>query len=119
MTQLIGRLEPLFWMLFGAGAFAVSMLLPGLFLAFAFGFPFGWFGTPVETFARARLLIANPLGKLVLGALIPLAFWHSAHHLRHFAYDVGVHDRAGGFALALYGLALLGTIAAIGVVAGL
>lgn len=119
MSGLISRLEPLFWILFGAGAFMAAMLLPALFLVLAIGFPLGWFGSPVETFERMRFLVANPVGKLLFGLLFSLIFWHSAHHLRHFAFDMGMHRLATPLSLALYGLAALGTLAAFGVVGGL
>jgi fumarate reductase subunit D len=107
-------------MFFGAGAMAAAMLLPALFLALALAVPLGWFGTPEETFQRMRLLFDNRVGKLVLGLVISLVFWHSAHHVRHFAYDVGLdHGHGPLIPLLAYGLALLGTLAALGVLAGL
>jgi fumarate reductase subunit D len=119
MSALISRLEPLFWILFGAGAFMAAMLLPALFLVLAIGFPLGWFGAPLETFERMRFLVANPAGKLVLALLFSLIFWHSAHHLRHFAFDLGLHRMANAVSLTVYGLAALGTLLAFGVVGGL
>jgi fumarate reductase subunit D len=115
--SVIGRAEPVFWMLFGAGAMVCAMLLPAFFLVVAFGFPLGWFGTPEASFERMRFMLANPPAKAALGVMISLIFWHSAHHLRHFAYDLGYHN--GAIAPLFYGLALLGTAAAFGVVSGL
>jgi fumarate reductase subunit D len=116
---LIKRLEPLFWLLFGAGAMLGAMVLPMLFFVLAIGYPLGLFGTPVETFLRMKTLVANPAGKLVFGLLISLLFWHAAHHLRHFAYDMGMHGSAAAVTFTVYGLAMLGTIVTIGVVAGI
>ena len=89
------RLEPIFWMLFGAGAMVASMLLPAFFLMLVIGFPLGWFGTPEETYSRLRFMLANPVSRIAFGLCISLIFWHSAHHLRHFAYDLGLHSVAG------------------------
>ena len=61
----------------------------------------------------------NPVGKVVLAAMISLIFWHSAHHLRHLAYDLGMHSRAASISLGVYGLALLGTLLSFGVLGGL
>jgi fumarate reductase subunit D len=116
---LIKRLEPLFWLLFGAGAMLGAMILPMLFFVLAIGFPLGLFGTPVETFLRMKALVDNPVGKTVFGLLISLLLWHVAHHLRHFAYDMGLHDSAPAVSMGVYGLALLGTLVTIGVVSGI
>jgi fumarate reductase subunit D len=113
------RFEPLFWLLFGAGAMAAAMILPALFLVIAFGFPLGWFGTPEQSFERMRILIDNPIGKGVMSLVISLVFWHSAHHLRHFAYDVGLHPLAGVVSATVYGLAGVGTITAFRVLGGI
>jgi fumarate reductase subunit D len=105
--SLLSRVEPVLWMLFGAGAMVCAMLR----------FPLGWFGTPAETFERMRFLIGNAPVKYAIGAMLSLVFWHSAHHLRHFAYDLGYHN--GAVAPLVYALAALGTLASFGVVSGL
>ena len=110
------RLEAMWWLLFGAGGFAGALLLPALYFMIAVGFPLGWFGGPTETFLRMRTLFANPVGQLVLIVAIALPFWHSAHHLRHFAIELGFPhtDRlVGGL---LYALAGVGTLLTFGIV---
>jgi len=116
---LIRKLEPVLWMLFGAGGFAAALILPGLFFAVAIAMPLGLFGDPLETFLRVRMLFANPVGKGLLIAVLSLVFWHAAHHLRHFAFDIGLHKFQAPLSFGLYGLALLGTVAAFAVVGGL
>ncbi len=117
--KLIHRLEPLWWLLFGAGGFAAALLLPGLFFGVAIAAPQGWFSDYAISFHRLHGLAANPLGRLLLAALISLTFWHSAHHLRHFALDLGLSRIQGVVSYGLYGLALLGTLLSISVVAAL
>ena len=56
-----------------------------------------------------RVLFGNPLGQLFLATLVSLIFWHAAHHLRHFALDLGLHKVQIPLSYGLYGLALLGT----------
>jgi fumarate reductase subunit D len=120
MKKLVSALEPLFWMLFGGGAMVAAMLLPALLVAIAIAMPLGWFGTPIETYERMKFFVANPVGKAVLGLSFTLVFWHSAHHIRHFAYDVGLDPHHGPIVpLATYGLALVGTIAVFGVLSGI
>jgi fumarate reductase subunit D len=116
---LIRKLEPIFWMLFGAGGFLASLVLPGLFFMVVIGMPLGLFGDPFTTFVRMSTLFGNPVGKAVLIAVISLVFWHSAHHLRHFAFDIGLHKLQLPLSYGLYGLALAGTIATFAVVGAL
>ena len=116
--KLVHRLEPLFWLLFGAGGFAAALILPMLFFVLAIGFPLGWFGDATTTFVRMRTLFANPVGQLLLIAIPSLTFWHSAHHLRHFALDLGFERLEGPVSFALYGGAALGTAFAVRVALG-
>ncbi len=109
------RLEPLVWLLFGAGAMVAAMLFPALYFALAFGFPLGWFGSEGESFERMRTLFDNAFAKVVVAGVISVVFWHAAHHLRHFAYDMGLHPMAAAVTATVYGLALAGTIAAFAV----
>ena len=117
--KLIRSLEPLWWMLFGAGGFAAAMTMPALLFVICLAFPLGWFGDANTTFQRMQTLFANPVGQLVLIAVIALTLWHSAHHLRHFAMDLGLAHLQAPVSYALYGLALLGTLATVAIVGGL
>ena len=111
--KLIHRLEPVFWMLFGAGGFVSALILPALFFVIAVAFPLGWFGDATTTFLRMRTLFANPVGGLLVIVIPSLIFWHSAHHLRHFALDLGLHRLEGLVSYGLYGLAALGSLASV------
>lgn len=117
--NLIHRLEPVFWMLFGAGGFLSALFLPGLVLGVLILFPLGVFGDSVETFQRMRTLFSNPVGQLLLIAIVSLSFWHAAHHTRHLALDLGMHAIEGAVSYVVYGLALLGTLAAFAIIGGL
>ena len=91
--KLIRLLEPLWWVLFGAGGFAAAMVLPGLLLVVCLAFPAGVFGDATTTFNRMHTLFGNPLGQLVLIAVFSLTFWHCAHHLRHLSMDLGYAEQ--------------------------
>ena len=117
--RLIRALEPLWWLLFGAGGFAAALFLPALLFVLAFAFPLGWFGDSTETFLRFKQLFANPIGKTLLILVISLTFWHAAHHLRHFAIDLGFQNQQTPVSYLLYGLALVGTLATIAIVSAL
>ena len=117
--SLLHKLEPLLWLLFGVGGATAAMFLPGLFFCVAIAAPLGWL--PADAIAHHRLhaLVANPIGGLLLATVISLVFWHGAHHLRHFALDIGLGALQTPIAYVLYGLALLGTVTAFATVAGL
>ena len=116
--KLIHALEPIWWMLFGAGAMLIVFLGLPMFAGVLVLAPLGVFGHGMS-WRHAHDLAASPLGKLLFCVLIPLIFWHCAHHLRHFALDLGGHSVAPIAAVTSYGLALVGTIATIAIVAGL
>ncbi len=117
--RLIRLLEPLWWILFGAGGFAAALVLPALLLCVGLLFPLGVFGEPIDTFNRMRTLFGNPIGQGVLILVISLTFWHAAHHLRHFAYDLGLHEFATPVSFLLYGGAAVATVITVGIVGGI
>lgn len=116
MKALVARIEPFIWLLFGAGFMVGSLLLPAWVLVVGIAQPLGW--THGLAFDRAHMLAANPLGRLVLLALIVLPLWNGANHLRHFLIDLGGYERDGAVAPVLYaGAALLSLVAIAAVVA--
>lgn len=117
--KLIHLLEPLWWVLFGAGGFVAALLLPGLVLGLFVLAPLGVISPDAVSHARMLGLVAHPIGRVVVAAIISLVLWHSAHHLRHFALDLGLQSQQALVSYVVYGLALLGTLAAVGAVAGL
>jgi fumarate reductase subunit D len=117
--NLIHRLEPLWWLLFGAGGFATALVLPALFFCMALAFPLGLFGDPVATFLRMRTLFANPVGQGVLFAVLSLSFWHAAHHTRHLALDLGFEKAEAGVSFVVYGAALAATLLTAAILAAL
>ena len=119
MKGLLHRFEPLLWLLFGAGGFAAALILPALFSVVAIGFPLGAFGDPLTTYMRMQTLFANPLGQLLLIVILSLIYWHAAHHLRHFALDLGLSRLQGPVSVLLYGLAGASTLLTIRVVGSL
>ncbi|HXZ86785.1 MAG TPA: fumarate reductase subunit FrdD [Myxococcota bacterium] len=116
--KLIHKLEPLWWILFGAGGFTACFFLPALLLGVLVLAPQGLLGDGLA-YERAHLLASSPLGKTFLCAVISLVLWHCAHHLRHFVLDLGGHGLEAVAAFGSYGLALAGTIATFAIVAAL
>lgn len=108
--NLIQRLEPLWWLLFGAGGFVAAFFLPGLVIGVLLLAPLGVFESGLA-YERAHALAASPPGRVFLAAVISLTLWHCGHHLRHLGLDLGLGRALPAF--ASYGLALAGTIAAL------
>jgi len=115
MKHLLLRLEPLIWLLFGLGILVGTMLLTGWLLVFAVAAPLGMLPAGALAFDRIHEFAANPIGRLLLLALIALPLWKGAHHLRTLSIDFGGVSRDPAVALLLYGIALLGS--ALGVLA--
>lgn len=116
--KLIHKLEPIFWMLFGAGGFVVAFTLPALILGVMILAPLGLMPHGLS-YDRAHLLASSLPGKGFLLVVIVLSLWHAAHHLRHFILDLFGHSGMVAGAYLSYGIALAGTIAALAVVGGL
>jgi len=117
-VKLIHKLEPLWWILFGAGGFVAGFFLPALLLGVLILAPLGLLGDGLS-YDRAHALAASLPGKVFLSAVISLVLWHCAHHLRHFALDLGSHSLAPLAAYVSYGLALAGTVATLAIVGAL
>ena len=115
MKHLLLRLEPLVWLLFGQGILIGTILLTGWLIVVGLAVPLGLAPEPALAFIRIHGLAANPIGRLLLLALIVLPLWKGAHHLRSLSIDFGGASRDLAVASLLYGLALLGS--ALGVVA--
>ena len=116
--SLIGKLEALFWMLFGAGGFLAALFLPGLILGVLLIGGSGGFEVGLA-YDRVHWLVASGLGRVLVGAFLVLVIWHCAHHLRHLALDLGGHALAAPAAYLCYAGAIAGTVAAIRAVAAL
>jgi fumarate reductase subunit D len=117
-VKLIHKLEPVWWILFGAGGFTAVFFLPALVLGVLILGPLGAFGHGFA-YERVHLLAANPLAKVFFAATISLVLWHCAHHLRHFILDLGGHALAPVAAYLSYALAAAGTVATLAIVAAL
>ena len=75
-------ISPIFWLLFGAGGMLSAVfgppliLITGLLGPTATGFPASF-----ATYDHALAFAKNPIGKLVVLAVISLFFWHGAERL--------------------------------------
>ena len=113
MKALVDKVEPLIWLLFGAGFFVGCLILPAGVFVIGVAAPLGW--VPAEALAYDRVLglASSGIGRLVLLALIVLPLWNAMNHLRHYAIDWGYLKLDGVVAPALYALAAVGSLAAV------
>jgi len=116
--KLIHKLEPLWWILFGAGGFVACFFLPALLLGVLILGPLGAMPHGLS-YDHAHMLASSMVGKGFLCVVITLVLWHCAHHLRHFILDLGGHSLATIAAFSSYGLAVVGTIATFSIVGAL
>ncbi len=70
-------------------------------------------------YERMHGLVASLPGRLVALALVVTCLWNGAHHLRHFNIDLGGLSRDVPVAIALYGIAIAGSLLALLGVIGL
>jgi fumarate reductase subunit D len=104
--------QPVFWLLFGAGGMLSAIL--GAMLVFITGIavPLG-LGLPAELFSYENMLgfERHWLPKAFTLAVISLFLWHGVHRIFHSLHDLGLRSKTGA-AIACYGVALAGTLAA-------
>lgn len=117
MKTLLLKLEPVIWLLFGAGIMAGTILLPGYLLTVGLGVPLGIVSADALSYERLHGMASHPIGgllfRLVLLGLIALPLWKGAHHLRHFLIDMGGHGSDPVVAPLLYVLATVGSVLGI------
>ena len=102
---------PLLWTLFSAGGTLAALLYPVHVFLTGLAFPLGILEPPSPD-ALARLL-AHPLTRLYLFALIALPLVHWAHRFRYTLYDgLQLKHLFALVAVLCYGAALLGAAAA-------
>lgn len=104
------------WGLFAIGGMAVAILLPvhillqGVLAPLGIVSVVGKTSDPNRSYETLRAAVAHPLVKLYLFVLISLPLYHTAHRMRYFILDLGVHWGRQFFAWLLYGGAVLGTL---------
>jgi len=111
MKNLLLKLEPVIWLLFGQGILLGTLLLTGWVLVLGVAAPLGL--APVLFYEDAYALGSTLIGRIVLAAIIALPLWKGAHHMRHVFIDLGGGDRDAVVAPVLYLIALLGSVAGI------
>jgi fumarate reductase subunit D len=103
--------KPIFWSLFAGGGMLSAFVTPVLILVIGLAVPLGLLSQGALSYDRMLVLAENPVGKVVLFAVIFLPLWHAAHRLLTTLHDLSIPK--GPVAMsACYGAAALGSIAA-------
>jgi fumarate reductase subunit D len=110
MKALMLKLEPIIWLLFGAGMMVGGFVLPAFIATVGLGLVGGG---DAYGYDRMHAFFSHPLAKLVALAAMALPLWGGAHHLRHVWIDFGGLKTDGLVGGLLYGVALAGSVAAI------
>jgi fumarate reductase subunit D len=103
--------KPLIWSLFAAGGILAAFVTPAMIFITGLALPMGLLSQDVLAYDRMVAFAGNPIGKLVLFAVIFLPLWHAAHRLRMTLHDLGLGN-GPVVKLACYGIAGFGSIAA-------
>jgi fumarate reductase subunit D len=101
--------KPIIWSLFAAGGTLTALLMPVLVVLVALAVPVGYLPAELFSYARIHELLASPIVKLIVFAVVFLSLWHSAHRMRITVHDFGL--RADSFAVfVFYGIAAVASI---------
>ncbi|MDJ0868860.1 MAG: fumarate reductase subunit D [Myxococcota bacterium] len=119
MKTLLLRLEPVIWVLFGAGIMVGTILLPAYLLTVGLAEPLGLLPEGALSYERAHAIAANPIGRVLLLALIALPLWKGAHHVRALCVDLIGPKSDGAIGTLLYLIAAGGSVAGILAVASI
>jgi fumarate reductase subunit D len=116
VRTLLLRLEPVIWLLFGAGIMVGTILLPAYLLTVGLGGPLGLLPEGALAYDRIHAIASHPIGRVVLLALIVLPLWKGAHHTRSLMADWLGHRADGLVGSLLYAVAAVGTVLGIAAV---
>lgn len=115
MKTLLLKLEPVIWLLFGAGIMLGTMLMTGWVAVVGLGIPLGIVPADALSYERAHALAASFVGRVMIVLLVALPLWKGAHHTRHVFIDMGGSARDSLVAPLLYLVAVVGSL--LGIVA--
>jgi fumarate reductase subunit D len=108
-------MAPPFWLLFGAGGMLAAFFGPALVLITGLAAPTGTGLSPAfMAYGRANAFAHNPIGKLVLLAIIVPFVWHGAERVYLTLCDMHVASKPM-LAWSCYGLA--GVLTAVTIIA--
>ena len=102
--------EPVLWLGFSAGGVVASMLLPVMILLFGLALPLGWVDIDYQ---HLLAVIGHPVTVVLLAIAMIAMLVHAGHRFRYTLYDGLQVKHRGLVAVICYGLAVIGSIAAV------
>jgi fumarate reductase subunit D len=103
------RSEPFWWGMFSLGGVVAALLIPVHILFVGLAVPLGLIDKSLLEYSRMKSLLANPLVKVYLFALLALPLFHAAHRVRFSLHEMGIRKLLLPLDILCYGGALLGT----------
>lgn len=104
--------QPVFWLLFGAGGMLSATIGAALVFVTGIALPLGIvLSHDLIRYESVLAFCRHWAGKAFVFAVISLFLWHGVHRIFHSLHDLGVEAK-GASAIACYGIALGGTLAA-------
>ena len=113
MKEMLIKLEPIIWFMFGQGILIGTILMTGWVLVVGLLIPVGIVPAEALSYERAHALGSNIVGRLVLLGLCALPLWKGAHHVRSLSIDFGGASRDALVATVLYAIAAAGSAVAV------
>ncbi len=103
------RTEPFWWGMFSLGGVIAALLIPVHIFFVGLAVPLGLIDKSLLEFNRMKSLLANPLVKVYVFALVVLPLFHAAHRIRFSLHEMGIRKLLFSLDILCYGGALLGT----------
>ena len=109
----VNKTEPFWWGMFSLGGVVAALFVPIHIIMV------GFLSAEAVGYHQMVALVGNPLIKLYLFTLVSLPLFHAAHRLRFALKDMGLKAQGQILGMVLYSGAILGTVVAAIILAGL
>ena len=109
----VDRITPVFWGLFSLGGFVVAILLPIFIVMNSLAYAFAFVSADTITYRGMLTWIASPITKLFLVVVVGGSLFHAMHRIKYILYDFGAARHKNVIEPLVYGIAVVGTVAAL------
>lgn len=109
----VDRITPIFWGLFSLGGFVVALLLPIFIVMNSLAYAFAFVSADTITYRGMLAWIASPIAKLFLVVVVGGSLFHAMHRIKYILYDFGAARHKSVIEPLVYGIAAVGTGAAL------
>jgi len=109
----VDRIASMFWGLFSLGGFVVALLLPVFIVMNSLAYAFAFVSADTITYRGMLTWIASPITKLFLVVVVGGSLFHAMHRIKYILYDFGAARHKSVIEPLVYGIAAVGTVAAL------